>query len=70
MRKATLTIVLVMLFSAVATSKPNTTRADRNKHNQKYTLKKRKKAGGTYNTRKTEAKRCFWLLGVKFCNQI
>ena len=67
MKKVTLTIVLVMLFGTVAVSKPYTPRADRNKHKQKYTLKKRKKAGGTYNKRVKKVKKCFWLLGNKFC---
>lgn len=42
----------------------------REQHDQKYTLKRRKKAGGTYNKRKKafkKSKTCFKLIGIKYC---
>ena len=42
----------------------------RENHDQKYTLKRRKKAGGTYNKRKEVKKKiktCFKLAGIKYC---
>ena len=42
----------------------------REEHDQKYTLKRRKKAGGTYNKRKEVKKKiktCFKLAGIKYC---
>ena len=42
----------------------------RENHKQKYTLKRRKKAGGTYIKRKNKPKPtrvCFKLVGIKYC---
>ena len=61
-------IILVMIM-VVPTIEANPI-DKRNSHDQKYTLKKRKKAGGTYNKRKEAKKKvktCFKLAGIKYC---
>lgn len=57
----------VMIMSVPVYSKPSKTRANRESHDQKYTLKRRKKAGGVYNKRKKVERKCFWLLGIRYC---
>ena len=65
---AIMAIGLVMLTYAPADSMELVNK--REQHDQRYTLKKRKKAGGTYNKRKKvfkRAKTCFELVGIKYC---
>lgn len=73
MRYTTLIMAALMLISMPLyskPSKPSSSRKDASSHNQKYTLKRRKKAGGLYRNRKIKQKSCFWVLNVRYCKTI
>ena len=69
MNNKMLIVVALFLLSAIAYSKPKT-KESRSSHNQKYTLKIRKKAGGTYGHKIKKQKKCFLLFGMSFCKTI
>lgn len=69
MKKIILMIALSVFVSTLAYSAPKT-KESREAHNQKYTLKRRKKAGGVYKHRTKNQKKCFFLLNIEFCKTI